>query len=134
MSRSGNAPRTGCATADRLIVPDLVYRRLPPKGARRFRFSPNAFELAGPEPRPRADTITRPGTNLHGNHSAKQYRSDSAADFATQDGHHHDPVCRAAGRGRGGAGAGLEPLIFRKVSARIRQQREPVLRAEYAQN
>src|ERR1019366_10698391 len=59
MSRSGNAPRTGCATADRLIVPDLVYRRLPPKGARRFRFSPNAFELAGPEPRPRADTITR---------------------------------------------------------------------------
>ena len=30
--------------------------------------------------------------------------------FPAPDGHHHDPVCRAAVPGGGGAGADLEPL------------------------
>ena len=71
----------------------------------------NPFELAGPGPRPRAGLHAADRGQCYEERSAGQYRSHPAAEIAA-DGHHHDPVCRA-GRGRGGAGADLEPLICR---------------------
>src|SRR5882762_2715023 len=53
------------------------------------------------------------GGSLDEKHSDRHERSDSVADFAARDWHHHDPVCRTAGGGCGDSGAGLEPLIFR---------------------
>src|SRR6202035_5727141 len=54
----------------------------------------------------------RCGTDPDEKRSAGQYRSHTAAERSAPDGHHHDPVRRAVGGGRGGAGADLEPLSF----------------------
>ena len=71
-------------------------------------------------PGPRCDqgqALLRGGIRLHEKRSAGQHQSDSIADSAAPDGHHHDSVCRAIGGGRGGIDADLEPLIFPRCLA-----------------
>src|SRR6266852_661009 len=131
MCRSGNAPRTAFATAD----PEAYNRRSPPppvSGARWFHLVSAHLNL----PRPGRDKERAPrrgeskfwvekswaekswanslgGKGLDEKHSDRHERSDSVADFAARDWHHHDPVCRTAGGGCGDSGAGLERRIVR---------------------
>src|ERR1700704_1257320 len=126
MCRSGNAPRTAFATAD----PEIYNRRSPrPRiGSAVVLFGVNTFEACrgpaaiknGRRDAARASLGRKSlgwkslgWKSLDEKHSDRHQRSDSIADFAARDWHHHDPVCRTAGGGCGDSGAGLEPLIFR---------------------